>query len=626
MATPSSSPAGGPEPSAHGARIGSRDRTFLVAKNDRIDPASAGPLDFDFLLEQLHADRQIHVETTIVPRSVSLQRFGESVVRQVVVATMPEEKARDLMQHPQVVLEEDQVVVPVPLPVPAGAVESALLFSPFGTSTEWQIDLRTPAGGPVANATVYLYGSGIPAQGRTDASGRVTLSLLNESDSTLRALYVNPESDVWSMWVDRPALISGVVNTVTLVPLDQQFPGFPAHQLTGWGQQAMGLDRVPRTLDGRGVRVGVVDSGAAAATHPDLRAIRQGLDVTTIPASPTGWDQDTIAHGSHCSGIIAGADNGSGIRGFAPAATMFEARIFPGGRLSSLLDALDYCIDQQMDVVNMSLGTGGTSQIVLEKLAQARQEGVACIVAAGNSGDAVQFPGTSPDVLTVAAIGQDGQFPASSYHAKQRWSGGREDQGFFSAQFSCHGPEVDVCGPGVAIVSSVPAAGFAAWDGTSMATPHVTGLAALVLAHHPDFATPAYKVRSAAKVDRLFEILRGSARPFSFGDPSRSGAGLPDAVRALALDGGAPAVSTPGGTQAVRQLLEQLRQQLVEAGLGPAHVSVNAPPAGYTPIPFVDTARSLLILRSQMTAAGLPVAVSRQRLAGSGAGTGEGTG
>ncbi len=63
-------------------------------------------------------------------------------------------------------------------------------------------------------------------------------------------------------------------------------------------------------------------------------------------------------------------------------------------------------------------------------------------------------------MCTVAAIGHDGTFPDDSYHAKQRWTQGSTDRGFFSAQFSCHGPEVDLCGPGVAVVSSVPAAGF----------------------------------------------------------------------------------------------------------------------------------------------------------------------
>jgi subtilisin family serine protease len=255
--------------------------------------------------------------------------------------------------------------------------------------------------------------------------------------------------------------------------------------------------------------VAVVDSGAASLTHDDLSGVHAGVDLTTNPENSVHWTDDTIAHGSHCSGIIAGSDNGRGIRGFAPAAELHQARIFPGGAVSSLLD-----------VVNMSLGTGGSSQPLLQKIAQAKELGVACIVAAGNSGGRVQFPGTSPDVLTVAAIGQEAVFPDNSYHAQQRWTAGTVDRGFFSAQFSCHGQEVDVCGPGVAVVSSVPPNGFAAWDGTSMATPHIAGLAALVLAHHPDFRTGPLQLRNAARVDHLFDISGRPPRHFSSVTPA----------------------------------------------------------------------------------------------------------
>ena len=82
---------------------------------------------------------------------------------------------------------------------------------------------------------------------------------------------------------------------------------------------------------------------------------------------------------------------------------------------------------------------------MLQKLAQARQSGVACIVAAGNSGDAVQFPGVSPDVLTVAAIGKLGEFPADSFHARQVPADGPIDKGYFSATFSCQHDPRSMC-------------------------------------------------------------------------------------------------------------------------------------------------------------------------------------
>jgi subtilisin family serine protease len=546
-----------------------RLRTFLVAQDTSVATAGAGPLDFAWLVEQLNSDSNIEVLRSLKPLTFRAQNVSSSVTDEIVLATMSEETAAELSQHPQVLVEEDSLLLPQPATADTDVVDiNPGLLTPFGTSTPWTIQLTDPAGAPVAGATVYLYGSGIPVQGRTDAQGTVTLSLFNETDATLRALYINPVSDFWSMWVTRPKLTSGSTNVLKLRPLAEVFADFPTTELLGWGQQAMRLDQVPAQLAGRGVKVAVVDSGAAATTHPDLGAIRDGVDLTVSPHNASQWRDDTIAHGSHCSGIIAGARNGRGIRGFAPGAEVHEARIFPGGRISSLIDAIDYCIDHDIDIVNMSLGTSGSSQIMLQKIAQAKELGVACIVAAGNTGGGVQFPGTSPDVLTVSAIGREGTFPDNSYHAQQRWTAGRIDQGYFSAQFSCHGPSVDVSGPGVAVVSSVPAAGYAAWDGTSMATPHIAGLAALVLAHHPDFQAAGMNLRGAARVDRLFDILKSSATSLAFGDPERAGAGLPDAPRALAL---APSQTSSNLQDAQRAAistaLAQLAQVMIKAGL-----------------------------------------------------------
>jgi subtilisin family serine protease len=443
-------------------------------------------------------------------------------------------------------------------------------FLPFGGATTWKIRVTGPDDAPAVGATVYLYGAGVPAQGRTDDDGTVSLSLLNETEDTVRALFVNPQTGYWDLWIDNPRLSSSEPNSIRLRRLDATFTGFPGSQLIGWGQRTMRLDQLDSRLNGAGVKVAVIDSGAATS-HPDLEQIKAGRDLTVFPANDTAWTNDVIAHGSHCSGIIAGiGDNATGIRGFAPAADVRELRIFPGGRFSTVLDALDYCIQQQVDVVNMSLGSGGTSETMLQKLAQARQSGVACIVAAGNSGDEVQFPGVSPDVLTVAAIGKLGEFPADSFHARQVPADGPVDNGYFSATFSCHGPEVGVCAPGVAVVSSVPPDGFAAWDGTSMATPHITGLAALVLAHHPDLAG-GFGKGTAARVDRLFEIIKASATPLNLGDPGRTGAGVPDAVRAVT--GQLPPTPPPAPTSAISPnaitaaLLEQLREAFVAARL-----------------------------------------------------------
>jgi Subtilase family len=136
-------------------------------------------------------------------------------------------------------------------------------------------------------------------------------------------------------------------------------------------------------------------------------------------------------------------------------------------------------------------------------------------------------------VLAVAAIGRLHEFPADSYHT-QSLTPQMDSNGFYAARFSCFGPEIAVCAPGVAITSSVPDNNYAAWDGTSMAAPHVTGLAALVLAHHPDFQG-AIRMRNAQRVERLFQIIKASCRPVIVGDQRRTGFGLPDAPRAVGL-------------------------------------------------------------------------------------------
>jgi subtilisin family serine protease len=359
----------------------------------------------------------------------------------------------------------------------------------------------------------------------------------------------------------------------------------------------MHLNALPEAMDGHGAKVAIVDSGAAARTHPDLQEIRTGRDITQDPPNDLTWTDDTVAHGSHCAGIVAGFVGGPGIRGFAPKAEVHVIKIFPGGRFSSLLDALDYCVANDIDIVNMSLGSGQSSDLLLQKISQAKQHGVACVVAAGNSGDQVQFPGTSPDVLTVAAMGKPGEYPPDSFHAQQVWSPdghGPTGEDYFSAKFSCFGPEVDVCAPGVAVMSSVPPDGFGAWDGTSMAAPHVTGLAALLIAHHPDFAGP-FAARNAQRVEHLFGIIKQSCAPLDVGDPNRTGAGIPDAVQAL-RGGPAPAVAPRKPPDpAIEQALAQLEVRMMAIGLatGPS----------YAPPPQPDP--RIAQLREQMIALGL---------------------
>jgi subtilisin family serine protease len=400
-------------------------------------------------------------------------------------------------------------------------------------------------GAPQADAEVSLFGGLMPASGKTDANGQVTLSLFGETPESITGLYVKPKADYWSFYQRDPDISTDEANVVALRALSDwpALAGFPRQRALGWGQKAMRLDQLPGAYRGQGIKIAVVDSGAAT-THDNLHGIKAGFDVMNKKTNPEGWDQDTMGHGTHCAGVIAAADIASGIRGFAPEAEVHACKLFPGGQVSQLIDALEYCIEKQIDVVNLSLGGAEVSEALEQQILRAKRAGIACIVAAGNSGGPVQYPASSPNVLAVAAIGKLDEFPIDSYHA-QTLDSNVDAYGYFTAKFSCFGPQVGVCGPGVAITSCVPPNNFAAWDGTSMATPHITGLAALTLAHHPDFQTPQYKVRGAERVERLFQIIRASARRVSLGDQSRTGFGMPDVLVAVGLQ-------TPSG-QAVQQ-------------------------------------------------------------------------
>lgn len=385
--------------------------------------------------------------------------------------------------------------------------------------------LQGPDGRPVDNAQVILTGDSYPSHGLSDASGQVSLELLQTTPGPVRSLLIIPDKSYWNAYLEQLMLQADQPNVITLVPMTEPNPRVPPQVPLGWGQQLMGLDLVPATATGRGVKVAVVDSGIDSS-HPLLRGVRVGQDFTS--SNPEGWRQDQIGHGSHCAGVIGANPMGVQalqMRGFVPEAEIHGLKVLPGGQVSSLLEAIDYCINHDIDVVNMSLGSDQVSEAVNQKLEEAAQHGVACIVAAGNLGGAVQFPASSIWVLAVGALGLQGEFPPSAWEARQILPQAVSPEGLFAPKFSCFGPQVAVCGPGVGIISTVPG-GFAPDSGTSMAAPHVAGLAALLLSD-PTLAA-RLGPRGPGRVAALFHLLRLLSSPVLAHDPeNRLGAGVP---------------------------------------------------------------------------------------------------
>jgi subtilisin len=520
-----------------GKVLAAEKRQFVISPRRMgvIGTMAVQPLAFSFIEQTLRASPDIEVIETIGPRGlVGTLTDGMPGPPAVITARMTPQNAESLNQQGrgELIVELDQ-----PLTLSAGFMQQPAMVLdavPAGSQVPITVIVVGPDNSPIEGAEVHLFGSLFPATGITDHRGQVTLSLLGDTPQSVRGIYVRPKSDYWSFYQSQPSVEATQPNICVLKPLSSTLPNFPRQQVTGWGQKVMRLDQLPPNYRGQGVKIGLVDSGAAT-THSDLRNIRYGFDVVNKKVNPDTWNQDTIAHGSHCAGIIAGdIDNGTGIRGFAPDAEVHVCKVFPGGRVSSVIDALEYCIERQIDVVNLNLCTNEPSEALEQHLLRATRLGIACIVAAGNSGGPVQYPASSPNVLAVTAIGKLGEFPQDSYHTQTVPSGVGGGGGYFSPKFTAFGPEIAVCGPGVAILSSVPPDNFAVWDGTSLAASHITGLAALVLAHHPDFQG-SFKARDARRVARLFQILISSVQPLSFLDPRRTGFGIPDVMVALGL-------------------------------------------------------------------------------------------
>lgn len=525
------------QPQGGGKTLGERKKQFLIAPRqaETLAPMGLSPLSFSAVEQALRSSPDIDIVDTVGPKNaVGALSAGAGGGQGILVARMTDQKAGVLHQQGQgrLVVERDQYLGLMDAQLEPAFVTSTIPQS--GPAFTASFTVVGKDGAPVPEAEVSMFGSMLPATGLTDANGSVTLALFGETAASIRSIYVKPKADYWSFYQRDPDIGGDEPVTIALRALSDwpSLAGFPRQKTVGWGQKAMRMDQLPTTYRGQGIKIAVIDSGAAT-THESLNRIHAGFDIVNKKTTPDTWNQDTLGHGSHCAGVIGGTELAFGIRGFAPEAELHVCKLFPGGQVSQLIDALEYCIDKGIDVVNLSLGGAEPSEALEQQIIRAKRSGIACIVAAGNSGGAVQYPASSPNVLAVAAIGKLDEFPPDSYHA-QTLTQNIDANGYFAAAFSCYGPQIGVCGPGVAITSSVPPNNYAAWDGTSMAAPHITGLAALILAHHPEFQG-IYRTRSAERVERLFQVIRASAHRVSLADQTRIGLGLPDAITAVGL-------------------------------------------------------------------------------------------
>jgi len=521
-------------------------RQYLIAVR-RLGPAIAGiqSQSMDAIVDYL--GRQEGVEIVARAKPANGQPFASdgASAQEVVVVRMEESKAESLRAtaQAQIIVERDGplgLADAFPLSMRASGWTNTVL--PLSSvASELSLRIAGEQDQPLARAAVVVYGPGFPIQAVTDESGMARLTLFGGGTESVRAIYVKPKANYWERFIPAPALNESGTTTVRLRPLAETFPNPATPKPTGervarWNQRLMRMDQ-PGNLTGAGIRVGIIDSGCDNS-HPALRHVVHGKDFTSRQSegrrSDTGWTDDMLGYGTHSTGLVAAiSDAGQGgIVGCAPEAEVHAFKIFPGGRLSDLLAALDECIAREIDVVSLGVGCDEGSELLDQKLRELRHKGIACIVAAGTSGGPLPFPAVLPAVLAVGAVGKLREFPTDTCHAQAVLPELIGNDGVFPAAFTGIGPHVAVGAPGVAVISSVPG-GYAALDGTGIAAAQVTGMAALILAHHPLFQG-ALKARSEQRVTALFSLIRACAVPH-FADPLRGGAGVPDLQRVASL-------------------------------------------------------------------------------------------
>ncbi len=282
-----------------------------------------------------------------------------------------------------------------------------------------------------------------------------------------------------------------------------------------WHLHTIGIEDAWEVTKGKGAIVAVIDTGVASENTSQGIRIRDFKQTRFTPGYDF-LDDDDIAqelggHGSHVASTIAeSTDNGVLGAGVAPEATIMPMRVLSklGGSNSDIADAIRLAADRGAHVINMSLGGSPYSKILHLAVQYAHDQDVAVICAAGNSGkEGVEYPARYPEAIAVSATGPRGEL----------------------APYSTWGAELDIAGPGGdlsqpngGVFQNTFMAGEDQWvglQGTSMASPHVAGVAALLVSQG---------IRDPEEIRRR---LKESALPK--GDPLRYGAGKLDATSAI---------------------------------------------------------------------------------------------
>lgn len=270
-----------------------------------------------------------------------------------------------------------------------------------------------------------------------------------------------------------------------------------------WHITQYGIDKnVWPIASGEGIRVGIVDTGVSRYHAEQGGLADRVMEADDFSGSRNGWE-DSNGHGTHVAGIVAGKPCG-----VSPMCKLIISKALGengAGTDRAVAAALGNCAKHGANVINLSLGSDTDSPTILGMVRELEQQGILIVAAAGNSGGGVNSPGRDQHTICDAAIDQNGVVAA----------------------FSCHGPRVDCCAPGVQILSLGLGMQMVLMSGTSMSSPWVSGM----LANYQSWLLKKRQPLIKGALEAVAVLTSGSD---DLGDPGRDelyGVGLPDSTK-----------------------------------------------------------------------------------------------
>ncbi|MGH0927857.1 MULTISPECIES: S8 family peptidase [Bacillus cereus group] len=273
-------------------------------------------------------------------------------------------------------------------------------------------------------------------------------------------------------------------------------------QKKDWGIDFLNIPRIKKqnnNLTGKNISIAILDTGVDM-NHEDLNLRRS----FTFIKGTNGYS-DESGHGTHIAGIIGARDNQIGVLGVAPAAQIYSLKVLDSkenGKYSSIIQAIEWCIQNNIRIINMSFGGYQKSDALEIAINKAHEKNIILVSSAGNTGffdeDSITYPAKYNNVISVGAINSQ----------QERW---------FASSL---GKKLDIMAPGENILSTAPGQKYEMKSGTSMAAAYVTGCIALLLEKNPTMTNTEIET-----------ILKETANPI--GIPFEYGNGILNLEKAM---------------------------------------------------------------------------------------------